>query len=125
MVNAIADLYSVLGTISGLVVQTQLKTAGSSGFTLSVVNGALENEYLIGAQKQIQQLELVLETKGTSNDPATVYAMNRSIKDAIELDRRRGGYAETTIVGDWTPAQDDGREGLIQSLPVEIQVYES
>lgn len=125
MVAAIADLIAVLEAITGLTVTTQLQPAGSSGFTLAIGHGELSTEYMFGAEKHHQALVLVLTAKGTSNQPATVYAMNKTIKDAIEADRRRGGNAQTTIVGEWSTDDDQGREGLTQSLSVEIQTYES
>ncbi len=125
MENAIANLISTLEGIAGLTVSTQSVPAGSSSFSLAINHGAHETEYLFGAKKQKQQLVLALTTKGTSNEPATVYTMNQTIKDSIEADRRRGGNAQTTIVEEWETVDDTGREGLEQTLIVEIQTYES
>lgn len=125
MQSAIADLETVLKAISGLSIVPVGNAPSSAPFALSIGVGTLETEYFFGANKLKQQLELTLTTKGTKNNPTDVYSMTKLIKDTIELDRRRGGTAQTTIVGDWEVSEDTGREGLEQTLTVEIQVYEN
>lgn len=125
MNDAIANLITVIQSITGLSYNDQAQDAGSSPFTASLATGQLETDYFFGKNKLRQTLILLLQSKGTENSPADVYTMNKAIKDAIESDRRRGGNAQTTVAGDWESGDDEGREGLTQTLTVEIHVYEN
>jgi hypothetical protein len=117
---AIDDLVSTVNSLAGVVPENQ--EPGNVDFHLTVTLGEQSNEYHFGATKNIQQVVLRLSALGiiTNNETA---AKCKSISDAIVADRRRGGNAQTTVIGPWTKEEDEGREGVVFESIVEIHAY--
>lgn len=117
---AIDNLVTTINSLATVVEENE--EPSSVDFHLTVTIGEQENEYRFGATKNIQQVILQLSALGkiTNNEIA---AKCKSISDALVVDRRRGGNAQTTVIGPWTKEEDGGREGIVFETIVEIHTY--
>ena len=121
---AITNLITAAEGVSGLEVITDKREPGRSPYTLLITQGAHLRESLFGVSRVPQALDLTLSIK--QPDPAAAAAIISSLEAAILVDRRRGGNAQTTTdPDDWTPSEDEGREGQELTSTVGVVVYES
>lgn len=119
---AISNIVSSLSSLA--TVREELQEQGNVDYQLSISLGDLEEEFQFGATKSIQQINLELAASGTLSD-GEIAAKCKAISAALIVDRRRGGYAQTTIAGSWTKSEDEGREGKIFESTIEVHIYEN
>lgn len=119
---AIADIVTTLESIVSVTEENQ--EPGNLDYHLAVTIGNQEIEYYFGAKRIKQEISLLLSASGTVTNKA-IALQCKAISDALVLDRRRGGNAQTTIAGRWEKNEDEGREGRVFESTIEVHVYES
>ena len=117
---AIDNLVAAINSLATVVEENQ--EPSSVDFHLKVMLGEQDNQYHFGATKNRQQIILELTANGviTNNDIADKC---NAISTALVADRRRGGNAQTTVIGPWTKLEDEGREGVVFQSIAEIHTY--
>ena len=122
--NAIDNLVTALGTLTWLKVIEDKQEPGAGSYTLQVMAGDSLTTHNFGNRKIMQHVALSLFVKA-STDVGGISEKLDLINEKIIADRRRGNYAQTTLISDWTVEENEGREGLSMIMDAEVHVYES
>lgn len=119
---AIDNIVSTVNDLATVISENQ--EHGNVDYQLTIMLDEQSNEYYHGATKNIQHILLELSAMG--NIPiAEIAAKCKSISDALAVDRRRGGNAQTTVIGPWVKNEDEGREGIVLESTIEVHTYGS
>jgi hypothetical protein len=118
---AIADLATSIRSLDWKpLVKLEVQDKGSKRL-VTIVPGSVEVEERFGDSKYTHTLNVRAYFSATDTDPATVHERCRQINQCMCIDRRRGGNALTTITGDWTEEENDGRSLIIMASEPQIQ----
>ena len=123
--SAYDDLITTLKALPWLSVYEEKGKSGGRKWSLEVFRGATSFIRNIGCRKIFNNYNLTL-MQHSSTAPDDLAEKINIIDATITNDRRRGGYAQTTIMSEdgWSIDEEEGREAFSISTSLTIQIHE-
>lgn len=121
---AILNLQTDLATISGMHVDNVDVKPGSPAKVITIVPTTQVFEQDFGVLRKLYSFRIKVTSK-IAIDASAQSEIVKAVDEKIIADRRRGGYAQTTMLDDagWDSNEPEGKDRLVMEREIVIAIY--